>query len=74
MDEDEGNFISRAGPDAIDENTAKITIRVREDGEARASERQRLPEAQTLATREAERLRLEEERKEQSEGGRISMS
>ncbi len=61
-----------AGPDAIDENAAKIAERLREDEEARAAERQRQAEQQAQA-REAERLKLEEER-EQSEGGGMSMS
>ena len=65
-----------AGPDAIDENTAKIEKRLREDEEARAraAERQRLAEEQALAAREAERLRREEERRQDlSEGGGMKL-
>ena len=62
-----------ARPDAIDEYAARIGKRLREDEEARITERQRLADEQALA--EAERLRLEEERKqERSEGGGMSMS
>ena len=64
-----------AAPNAIEENAAKIVNRVREDGEARAAELQRFAEEQAIAAREADWLRLEEERKqERSEGGGISMS
>ena len=63
-----------AGPDAIDENTAKIEKRLREDEEARAAERQRLAEEQALAAPEAERLKPEEERKQdRSEGGGMKL-
>ncbi len=62
------------GPDAIDENAAKIAKRLREDEDARAAGRQRQAE-QLAQAREAERLKLEEEREqEQSEGGGMSMS
>ena len=67
----------RARSDAIDENTAKIVNRVRKDERAQefAAERRRPAEEQALAIREAERLRLEEEGKQdQSEGSGISMS
>ena len=63
-----------AEPDAIDDNTAKIETLLREDERARERAAGRLADEQALAL-EAERLRLEEERKqERSEGGGISMS
>ncbi|MDE0410262.1 MAG: hypothetical protein OXN81_20645 [Alphaproteobacteria bacterium] len=64
-----------AEPGAIDDNTAKIENRVREDERARAAERRRLADERALAALEAERQRLEEERRqERSEGGGRSMS
>ena len=63
-----------AGPGAIEENAAKIESLLREDERA-AAQRQRLAEEQRLAVLEAERLKLEKERKQgRSEGGGISMS
>ncbi|MYE60401.1 MAG: relaxase domain-containing protein [Alphaproteobacteria bacterium] len=63
-----------AEPGAIGENAAKIESLLREDERARERAAGRLADERALAL-EAERLRLEEERRqERSQGGGISMS
>ena len=65
-----------AAPGTVEENAARITDRIERDERAReiAAERQRRAEEQALAAREAERLRLEEERRQdRSEGGGIGL-
>ena len=66
-----------AGPGAVEETAAKIGNRIREDEQARAlaAERARIAAEHLRAAQEAERLRLEEERRqERSQGGGMSMS
>ena len=64
---------ARAGPDAIGENAAKIGDRIAQDEEARAAA-ERQAAGRVRAVQEAERQRLEEERKQDlSEGGGISV-
>ena len=66
-----------AGPGAVEETAAKIEDRIREHEQARAlaAEQARIAAEHLRAAQEAERLRLEEERRqERNEGGGLSMS